>query len=92
MSELDLGGDAIAKLLKAVMAGGWGAVAALASFMAAGIGLYLKSQKFYKKHVDQQNAKQAQEAAAQNPVDNKADEINQKKAENEIEDIIKGGQ
>ena len=91
MPQLDTLLALLAQLAVAVASGGWASLLALGGLGAVLIFLYWKVRSLYRQYIQQENQRRQQEAQAQNPVQNKADEDAHKKAEGEIEDILKGG-
>jgi len=77
--------------VKSALAQGHTFLAGLFLFVVVASFIYIKFQSLYKKGIQRANLRDQTKAQIENPIDNKADEINQKKAENEIEDILKGG-
>jgi len=84
-------GDHMIELLLSSSKGGWSGVASFAILLGVLAVLYYKRQQASQKMADDKNAERQHAAGVKNTEDNKADEINLKKAENDIEEVLKGG-
>lgn len=82
----------IGKMAVGALTGGWSGVAILILLGIGGLGVFFGGKKWWKVQTQKKTVDHRIKEQAKNPIENRLAEDSHRKAENAIEDLIKGNQ